>query len=198
MERRGEKSPENSQASSVGCLPQNSPNPAAGGELLLCTPSPPLPSAPLPSPVAGPLTPPQPGPSAAPRLRTRPRTGCLLDAQAARGSRRRAGGGIARGTLALLLLPGKAAPQPRALRQQQAAAASALGTPLDEDCFYQPDAQTYSAVAGDVTLSLQPLQVVLAFVVGPQMRVMQAVVVGAQQAAVWISQIEIARGPVKL
>lgn len=106
--------------------------------------------------------------------------------------------GIARGTLALLLLPGKAAPQPCALRQQQAAAASALGTPLDEDCFYQPDTQTYSAVTGDVTLSLQPLQVVLAFVVGPQMRVMQAVVVGAQQAAVWISQIEIARGLVKL
>lgn len=110
----------------------------------------------------------------------RPRTGCLLHTQAARGSLRRARAGIARGTLALLLLPGKRAPQPRALRQQQAAAASALGSPLDEGCFYQPGVQTYFAVAGDVTLSLQPLQVALAFVVGPQMRVMQAVVFCAQ------------------
>ena len=106
--------------------------------------------------------------------------------------------GIASGTLALLLLPRRPAPQPCALRQQQAAAASALGTPLDEGCFYQPDIQTYFAVTGDVTLSLQPPQVVLAFVVGPQMRVMQAVVFCAQQAAVWISQIEITRGLVKL
>lgn len=105
---------------------------------------------------------------------------------------------IARGTLALLLPPGKPAPQPRALRQQQAAAASALATPPDEGCFYQPNAQAYFAVARDVTLSLQPLQDVLAIVVGPQVRVMQAVVFRAQQAAVRISQIEITRGLVKL
>ena len=64
--------------------------------------------------------------------------------------------------------------------------------------FPQPHVQTYFALTADVTLSLQPPQVVLAFVVGPQVRVMQAVVFRAQEAAVWISQIEITRGLVKL
>ena len=106
--------------------------------------------------------------------------------------------GLARGMLPPRLLPGKPAPQPWALCQQQPAAASALGTPLDERWLQQPDVQTYFAIAGDGTLSLQPPQVVLAIVVGPQMRVMQAVVFGAQLAAAWISQIEITRGLVKL
>ena len=196
MERRREKSPNNSQASYADCLPQNSPNPAAG-ELLLCTPSPPFPSPLLPTGGA-PDSPPDRAEWCFSPPSARPCTACLLTTQAAQGSLRRAGVAIARGTLALLLLPGKPAPQPCALRQQQPAAPSALGTPLDEDSLHQPHVQTYFALTADVTLSLQPPQVVLAFVVGPQVRVMQAVVFCAQEAAVWISQIEITRGLVKL
>lgn len=65
--------------------------------------------------------------------------------------------------------------------------------------LYQPnDVQTYVAIAGDVTFSLQPLDVVSAFVVRLQVRVVQAVVLCAQLATVGISQVKIARGTVKL
>ena len=159
--------------------------------MLLCSPSPPLPGGRAPDSSTTPWL------SGAPSRSARPRTGCL-NTQAVQGDLRRAGVGLARGMLALLLLPGKRAPQPCAPHQQQAAAASALGSLLEEGCFYQPHVQTYFVVTGDVTLSLQPLQVVLALVVGPQVRVMQALVFCAQQAAVRISQIEITRGLVKL
>jgi len=65
-------------------------------------------------------------------------------------------------------------------------------------CISPPSKATHSAVPGDATFCLQPVQVVLPLVVGPQMRVMQAVVFRAEQAAARVSQIEIARGLVKL
>ena len=69
----------------------------------------------------------------------------------------------------------------------------ARGTPLRGNRFYRPDdVQTYLAIAGDKTPSLQPLQVVLAFVVGPEMGVVQAVVLCGQSATVGISQVKIA------
>lgn len=57
----------------------------------------------------------------------------------------------------------------------------AQGTPRGGNRFSQPsDAQTYFAIAGDVTLFLQPPEVVFAFVVRLQMRVMEAVVLCAR------------------
>lgn len=71
--------------------------------------------------------------------------------------------------------------------------------PLAGNRFYQPhDIQTYLAITGDEALSLQPLEVIFAVVILPQIWVMQAVVLCAHQATVGISQVKIAPGPVKL
>lgn len=69
----------------------------------------------------------------------------------------------------------------------------ARGSPLGDNRFYKPlSVQTYVAIAGDVTRLLQPPEVVPAFVVRLQVRVVQAVVLCPEEAAVGISQVKMA------